>query len=218
MDAAPGGLNDFLADICTDANLGGGSSVALPSGDPVPSHTEIPHTRTVITPVKDCPSGFDGAGYGRVIKFEQPQTLRGLVRKIVSRLGPLAGVSVATPQYIPRDDLEMPISSIGICAGSGGSMFGDLDVDLLFTGELSHHEALAAIENDRAVVTAFHSNTERKYLEARMKQQLEEQIRKVCEEMEEDEMRDELAVDFEVAVSKVDRDPYVIMHAGMPGW
>lgn len=137
---------------------------------------------------------------------------------MTSRLGPLAGVSVATPQYIPRDDLEMPINSIGICAGSGGSMFGDLDVDLLFTGELSHHEALAAIENDRAVVTAFHSNTERKYLEVRMKGQLEEQIRKVCESMEEDEMRDELAVAFEVCVSQVDRDPYVVMGPGMPGW
>lgn len=97
-------------------------------------------------------------------------------------------------------------------------MFGDLDVDLLFTGELSHHEALAAVENDKAVVTAFHSNTERKFLEVRMKGQLEEQIRKACEEMEEDEMRDELAVDFEVAVSEVDRDPYVIVHSGMPGW
>lgn len=97
-------------------------------------------------------------------------------------------------------------------------MLGDLDVDLLFTGELSHHEALAAVEQDRAVVTAFHSNTERKYLEARMKGKLEREIRKVCEEMEEDEMRDELCVDFEVAVSEVDRDPYIIMHPQMPGW
>ena len=44
------------------------------------------------------------------------------------------------------------------------------------------------------------------------------EIRKVCEEMEEDEMRDELCVDFEVAVSEVDRDPYTIMHPQMLGW
>lgn len=59
----------------------------------------------------------------------------------------------------------MQIWSVGICAGSGGSLLRDLDVDLLFTGELGHHEALAAVEKGRCVVTLFHSNTERGFLQ-----------------------------------------------------
>lgn len=43
-------------------------------------------------------------------------------------------------------------------------MLNGLEVDLLFTGELSHHEALAAIEQGKVVITAFHSNTERGFL------------------------------------------------------
>ncbi len=45
------------------------------------------------------------------------------------------------------------IKKIGLCAGSGGSMFKNLNVDLLFTGELSHHEALAAKERGISVIT-----------------------------------------------------------------
>jgi len=66
----------------------------------------------------------------------------------------------------------------------------------MFTGELAHHEALAAIERGRVVVTAFHSNTERAFLKKIMKTFLGEEIEKV------------LGVLPEVAVSQVDRDPF----------
>lgn len=45
------------------------------------------------------------------------------------------------------------IRKIGLCAGSGGSMFKGLDADLYLTGELSHHEALAAKESGISVIT-----------------------------------------------------------------
>ncbi len=181
------------------------------------------HTRSVITPVKDAPSGFEGAGYGRIVRFEDPQKLGKLVDRITNGLGPLSGVSVATPQsVIPGEKADLEISSVGICAGSGGSMLGNLDVDLLFTGELSHHEALAAVENEKCVITTFHSNTERKFLKYVMKKQLEAEVAKVKEMMAEDEMRDdvrrELEGNFEVVVSEVDRDPYVIVPAGSKEW
>lgn len=47
----------------------------------------------------------------------------------------------------------MKISTIGICAGSGEHVLANLDVDVLFTGELSHHHALAATEKGQLVVT-----------------------------------------------------------------
>lgn len=37
---------------------------------------------------------------------------------------------------------------------SGASIFRGLDVDMLFTGELSHHDALAAVEKGQVVLTS----------------------------------------------------------------
>lgn len=45
------------------------------------------------------------------------------------------------------------ISKIALCAGSGGSLFKNLDVDLFFTGELSHHEALGARERGISTIS-----------------------------------------------------------------
>ena len=61
------------------------------------------------------------------------------------------------------------IQSIAVCAGSGGSMFKDVDADVYFTGEMTHvctiflptpalktnnaqHEILAAVGRNRYVV------------------------------------------------------------------
>lgn len=99
-------------------------------------------------------------------------------------------------------------------------MLDNLDVDLLFTGELSHHEALAAVEQGRCVVTAFHSNTERGFLREVMKPKLEAELNKVIENMEEDVMEDQGQdeVRFEVAVSEVDRDPFEVVVPGTGAW
>ena len=86
-------------------------------------------------------------------------------------------LSVAIPQSFRNIEAKnkIQISSVGICVGSG-SMLNGLDVDLLVTGELSHHEALAAIENGKCVITAFHSNSERGFLRQRMNSALETQL------------------------------------------
>lgn len=81
-------------------------------------------------------------------------------------------------------------------------MLNGLDVDLLFTGELSHHEALAAVEQGKCVVTAFHSNTERAYLKDRMQSALEEAMEG----------------NADIAVSEVDRDPFDIIHKDEVNW
>lgn len=166
----------------------------------------IDHQRLIINPVKDIPSGFEGAGYGRIVRFKQPQKLGDLVARMQSSLqigDRLSGLSIAVPQSIPRGQKSsIEISSIGICAGSGGSMLNGLDVDLLFTGELSHHEALAAVEQGKCVVTAFHSNTERAFLKDRMQTALTEALEGKAE----------------IAVSEVDRDPFDIIHKDEVDW
>jgi len=97
------------------------------------------------------------------------------------------------------------------------------EVDLYFTGELSHHEALAAIEKGKCVICLFHSNTERGFLHGVLRGQLEETIaeeweRVRREELEAGSVSEELKESledehFDVAVSEVDRDPYGIMIA-----
>ena len=87
-----------------------------------------------------------------------------------------------------------------MCAGSGGSIIRSLPTDVLFTGELTHHDALAAIERGQIVITTFHSNSERGFLREVMRPRLGEVLRKKWEEGE-----------AEVGVSGVDRDPYEVV-------
>ena len=149
--------------------------------------------------------------------LEKPQELGVFVKRIMEGLSTKksqetvndAAVSVATPQTVPVGERsKIQIKTIGICAGSGGSMLNGLDVDLLFTGELSHHEALAGIEAGRCVITAFHSNSERAFLEQRMMPAL---WGKLEEEWDGDG-------DFHIEVSQCDRDPYQVVTPGTSQW
>lgn len=124
--------------------------------------------------------GYPGSGMGRIVRFADPVPLTEIIDRIGLGLGNPKGFPIAVPQG--REASEMMIGSIGICAGSGGHMFSEMDqngedVDLLFTGELSHHEALAAIEKGRCVICLFHSNTERGFLHGVLKGQLEKTIK-----------------------------------------
>ena len=88
-------------------------------------------------------------------------------------------------------------------------MGGDEIPDLLFTGEMSHHDALAAIERGCAVVTLFHSNSERGYLRDVMQGKLQGALEGEWEVIRKEEERAD--VDVSVDVSERDRDPYGIV-------
>ncbi|KIN00821.1 hypothetical protein OIDMADRAFT_162663 [Oidiodendron maius Zn] len=192
VDAAPGGLIDWLADI-------------------------LVHDRSSITPIKEAPPGFNGAGYGRIVRFQAPLLLGTISERIQNLLGNLSGLSIAVPQTIqPKHKPLIKISSVGICAGSGGSLLNGLDVDLLFTGELSHHEALAAIEQGKCVITTFHSNTEREFLKRKMQPALEAELKSMAKE--EDAKEFGLGGDFQIAVSEVDKDPFEFVMRHDAGW
>ncbi|KAK5114513.1 hypothetical protein LTR62_002448 [Meristemomyces frigidus] len=168
--------------------------------------------------------GYPGAGMGRIVRLAQPVPLPDIIDRIGLGLGNPRGFPIAIPQGKQASD--MMISSVGICAGSGGHLFSEMEkageeVDLLFTGELSHHEALAAIEKGKCVICLFHSNTERGFLHSVLKPQLEETIaaewnRIRNEERTKDGLSDgflEALNDehFDIQVSEFDRDPYGIM-------
>lgn len=225
IDAAPGGLGDWLADIVTGTPapaIEAEEGKEEPRKDTKESETPKPtpqieqddpflehkrpvymlqhhpsqlsikdtalnlssnqHTRRPIEASKVKGYEKTNAGMGRIVRFNRPQPLLDIIDRIGLGLGNPKGFPIAVPQGKQASD--MMISSVAICAGSGGHLFsglgknGEEDVDLLFTGELSHHEALAAIEQGKCVITLFHSNTERGFLHSVLKPQLEKQVRK----------------------------------------
>ncbi|KAH3944116.1 hypothetical protein HBI56_033160 [Parastagonospora nodorum] len=175
----------------------------------------VSHTRRPVKPQSPEIKSHPGAGMGRIVEFSQPQPLPALLDRIGKGLNNPKGFPIAIPQNATISDIK--IRSVGICAGSGGSLLGDLEVDLLFTGEMSHHEALAAIEKGQVVISLFHSNSERGFLAEVLLAQLEEAVETEWSQVREEnigkeELKDALAdEDFEVIVSEVDRDPYGIV-------
>ncbi|CAL3969781.1 unnamed protein product [Diplocarpon coronariae] len=194
LDAAPDGLNSWL--------------VSVVIGKFSPETCIVRYNSKTIHPIKDLstlPEQFSEAGYGQIVTFSSSQSLGSIIRRIMKALD-VRNLSVAVPQNVPRGNRSsIRIKSIGICAGSGGSMLNGLDVDLLFTGELSHHEALAAIEAGRCVITAFHSNSERGFLK-HMKQDLENAVAKELNQPA--DLEDNDAKRFNIDISKIDSDPF----------
>lgn len=44
------------------------------------------------------------------------------------------------------------IKTVAICAGSGSSVLGPVKADLYFTGEMGHHDVLAALAQNTNVI------------------------------------------------------------------
>lgn len=187
------------------------------------SPSDIQHTRSVIHPSLKPPDGFKEAGMGRLIRFSEPQPLTHLIERIAHGVGSPKGFPVAIPQTRQVEDIM--ISSVGICAGSGHDVLKNVDADLLFTGELSHHDALKATEKGQCVVTLFHTNTERGFLGSVLRDKLttvlKEEWKRVREEVKGDLTSDwDLAEEWEDALkdedvlvecSERDRDPFGIV-------
>lgn len=213
---------------------------------PVPTSTFHPavisHSRSVITPsprvALDAANQFTASetttytpsntGAGRLIEFSTPQPLTLLITRIAHAIGLPKGFAVAIPQGRSMEDIE--ITSVATCPGSGGGVVRGCRADLVFTGELSHHEALAVTERGGCVIALFHSNSERGYLWNVMRERLEAEVveewaRVRAEEASkskswsgskptagEKQIKEMLEDDsVEVVVSERDRDPYGIV-------
>ena len=181
----------------------------------------IRHTKTTIHPSPSpIPEGFENAGAGRLVTFAEREPLVALLHRIKHATGNPASISVAIPQS--QDLNSITISTVGVCPGSGAGVLmkpgpsGRLP-DLLLTGELTHHDALAAIEQGSVVATLFHSNTERGYLRDVMQRKLTAGLQQLWKEtsmqkgVEGEKVTDEQWGDFKVDVSQRDRDPYGIV-------
>ncbi|OHF01219.1 hypothetical protein CORC01_03534 [Colletotrichum orchidophilum] len=182
VDAAPNGLNTWLGDIV--------------SGGPASSSsTAAPSDRTVITPLSSAPAGFEGSGYGLLCTFRQPESLADIIRRVASRVG-MRRVMVASPD--PAGISTARVGAVSVCAGSGWDVVKGAAADVVVTGEMSHHNALKALQEGKTVVTVFHSNSERGYLTEVMKPLLEGELK-------------QKEPDVQVLVSAADRDPFEIV-------
>ncbi|ODV96129.1 hypothetical protein PACTADRAFT_41068 [Pachysolen tannophilus NRRL Y-2460] len=157
IDAAIGGVNDWLADGVSDENS----------------------VRTIIEPNPD----IEGTGMGRLLTLTNEIPITELILKIKKHLN-INHLQLAEPE------INKKIKTIAICAGSGGSLFKNVEADLYFTGELSHHEALFFKENGNYVISCNHSNTERGFLKILQKQ-----------------LKNELK-NAKIYISETDKDPY----------
>ncbi|KAI1441768.1 NGG1p interacting factor 3 [Annulohypoxylon stygium] len=180
MDAASGGLNDWLCDILLDG--------------------EHQVKRTVVQPIsRPLPEGHQYTGYGRTVELGRPVTLQTLLKRLSAGIGGQRYIMVALPPTLEGLTTTQEISKVAVCAGSGADVLKDTDAQVLVTGEMAHHYALRHVQLGQIVVTVFHSNSERKYLETRLKPMLEIELETTA------------FGDTRVVVSKADRDPFEVI-------
>ncbi|KAJ2582091.1 hypothetical protein IWW49_005759 [Coemansia sp. RSA 1797] len=151
LDSCRGGINDWLASL-----VGEGSVLPI----------------TPATPERAA--GQENVGSGRILTLAQPQSFGSVVDAVKRQLG-LDRIRVArAPRHTLGDD--QLVSTVAICAGSGGSVVGPVTADVYFTGEMDHHSILAAVAKDTSCILAEHTNTERGYLRAVLAARLQQEL------------------------------------------
>ncbi|GJE86290.1 Nif3-like dinuclear metal center hexameric protein [Phanerochaete sordida] len=148
----------------------------------------------------------DEGGQGRLVALAEPVSMRELQARVKKHLD-LKHLQVAYPA---GQDANTPVKTVAICAGSGGSMFAGVKVDVYFTGEMSHHEVLAAVASGANVILCGHTNTERGYLPT-LAQKLKSTLSNVVAPEETDAAHASFLRSLEIEVSKEDKDPVQIV-------
>lgn len=147
LDAVPGGINDWLGKVVSTQE----AFDEFSSDEALSAFREKVYS--YLSPTKNVPKGFEGAGMGRLIELDTPQPFEEIVRRVKRNLD-LPHVQVCKAS-------DKPISTIAVCAGSGSSVFAGVQADLYLTGELAHHETLAYKAAGSSVIVTNHTNTER---------------------------------------------------------
>ncbi len=98
-------------------------------------------------------------GQGRDVMLNKPISLEGLVSRVKRHLK-LKHVRVAKADHPLNTDIE----HVCLCAGAGGSVLNGCGADVYLTGEMRHHDVLAANARGVSVILCDHTNTERGYL------------------------------------------------------
>ena len=130
-----------------------------------------------------------GTGQGRWIDLETPRPFSEVIESVKKYVGmDTCQYALALNQKSTQDHM---IRTVALCAGSGAEVILKSKADLLLTGEMRHHDVLAAIESGSSVILLNHSNSERGFLKA-----YAEMLKKAlsCD-------------DITIHISKKDKDP-----------
>lgn len=123
--------------------------------------------------VELLPEPIRKIGAGRRLVLDQTATITELADRLRSHL------DRSRIRYALADDNENhQFKVIGVVPGSGGSMAQlakDEGCELFITGEMTHHEILAASQSGLSILLAGHTNTERGYLN-RLREKLIEHL------------------------------------------
>lgn len=190
FDCARGGVNDWLIDGCLEGLV---------------DQTEGLHPVEHPPVEKSGPNFPENIGAGRICnkinnttKLLPDVKIKNIIEN-VKRLTNLKEISYSAAELDNLDSnnihTERRINSLAVCAGSGSSVLRNLagKIDLIVTGEMSHHEILNFTENGTAVILTCHSNSERgflKHLQVKMAGEFSE---------------------VEIFCSGADRDPQIIV-------
>ncbi len=138
-----------------------------------------------ILPLTDAPAGV---GLGRVGDLARPVGLKTMLGRIRTACG--------VPRLLVAGPRQRTVRTVAVGCGSCGSLFRDAiaaGADLYITGELRHHDALAAAAAGLTVVCVGHSNSERLTLAA-----MERSLR-------------EALPGLDVVRSQADEDPFAVV-------
>ncbi|MEM7262431.1 MAG: Nif3-like dinuclear metal center hexameric protein [Planctomycetota bacterium] len=102
-------------------------------------------------------SGDPLCGSGRLVTLEREVSFEDLVARVKKSLG-LERIRVA------KSPSGTVVRTVALCPGAGGSVICSEAADLYLTGEMRHHDVLAANARGTSVILGEHSNTERGYL------------------------------------------------------
>lgn len=123
------------------------------------------------------------AGQGRLVELKRPVKLKTLAQRIKKHLG-LKNLRIA------QSAKDAPVQTVALCAGAGTDAFKDVQADCYLTGEMSHHNVLAATLGGSHVILCEHTNTERGYLPV---------FRKILAKA--------LGKGVDISISEIDSDP-----------
>ncbi|KAG6835908.1 hypothetical protein H0H93_013471 [Arthromyces matolae] len=174
LDSVWGGINDWLANGVLHGKENGAISSLV--GD------------------KLSPEGVVEGAEGRLVTLNSPISMSVLESRIKEYLK-LSQIQVG--YAVSSDAQSATVRTVAICAGSGGSMLMGRAADVYFTGEMSHHEVLAA------VAAGGHDNTERGYLP--------DLASKLRHELDGDAAQESGVAGIDVILSEKDRHPLQIV-------
>ncbi|KAH8351445.1 hypothetical protein KR059_002622 [Drosophila kikkawai] len=131
-----------------------------------------------------------GTGSGRFI--ETKMEIDELVQSLQNHIQNSVHVALSVNHH-PKSLIQ----TVGICAGSGGTLLKGIKADLIISGEMSHHELLEFNHNNTTVLLCNHSNSERGFLK-QFAPKLGELLKGACE----------------IIVSAEDKDPLITVAKG----